>query len=572
MSKLNKIVLIFFIISITQLYAQVSTDAPKTQHKNQTDREKADFLLNRGIGFYNLNNYTEALNYLNESLQIYKNIEDKKNIARCLNNIGNVYNNLGNYDKALDYHLQSLRIDEELDDKIGITSSLNNIGNVYQNINASEKALEYYLKALQLTYEIDDKHAIATALNNVGNVHLSQGDFERALEFYNKSLKIKELIDDKFGMANSFNNIGIAFQGLKNSKKALEYYQKSLNLMGELGDSYGIASSLYHLGILYLELQNITKALSFLERALNKAKSINDEYLKMSCYKALSEIYNEKRNYKKAYTAMELYSETKDNIFNEEREKAIAELQIKYETASKEKEIEILKKNVFLKELESKRKTLFLIFLVVGFVFFAISAFFIYNQFRLKAYSNTIIAEQNIKLKEAYYKVEQLASTDPLTGLSNRRDILSKIEHETDRFERNKKPFVLVMGDIDNFKSINDTYGHEAGDIVLKSIAELINTNIRKQDTVGRWGGEEFLILLPDTRLKGGTNIAEKLRQTIQEYKTSHSNYELNVTITFGVSMYNKIKDINECIKEADKALYVGKIRNKNCVIRADEV
>lgn len=567
MNKLNKIVLIVFVISITHLYTQVSNDILKTQNKNQTDREKADFLLNRGIGFYNLNNYTEALNYLNESLQIYKNIEDKKNIARCLNNIGNVYNNLGNYDKALDYHLQSLRIDEELDDKIGITSSLNNIGNVYQNINDHEKALEYYLKALQLTYEIDDKHAIATALNNVGNVHLSQGDFERALDFYNRSLKIKELIDDKFGIANSFNNIGIAYQGLQNSKKALEYYQKSLNLMEELGDSYGITSALYHSGILYLELQNLTKALSFLERALKKAKSINDEHLKMSCYKALSEIYYKKRNYKKAYIVLELYSEIKDNIFNEEREKAIAELLIKYETASKEKEIELLKKNAFLKELESKRKTLFLIFLVVGFVFFAISAFFIYNQFRLKAYSNTIIAEQNEKLKEAYYKVEQLASTDPLTGLSNRRDILNNIKHETNRFERNKKPFVLVMGDIDNFKYINDTYGHEAGDLVLKSIAELINTNIRKQDTVGRWGGEEFLILLPDTTLKGGANIAEKLRQTIQDHKMSHSNYELSISITFGVSMYNKIKDINECIKEADKALYVGKIRNKNCVV-----
>ena len=143
--------------------------------------------------------------------------------------------------------------------------------------------------------------------------------------------------------------------------------------------------------------------------------------------------------------------------------------------------------------------------------------------------------------------------------------------------DKEKADFLLNRGigfyNLNNYtEALNDTYGHEAGDVVLKSIAELINTNIRKQDTVGRWGGEEFLILLPDTTLKGGTNIAEKLRQAVEKNIMIHSNYELNVTITFGVSMYNKIKDINECIKEADKALYVGKIRNKNCVVRADEV
>ena len=167
--------------------------------------------------------------------------------------------------------------------------------------------------------------------------------------------------------------------------------------------------------------------------------------------------------------------------------------------------------------------------------------------------------------------MEELAKTDALTGLSNRRDMYQKIKHETDRFERNEKPFTILMGDIDNFKKINDTYGHDAGDQVLTFIASLMTSTLRKQDIASRWGGEEFLILLPETNLEGGRKIAEKLRTKIKNKPIKYKKHILNVTITLGVSVYNQIRDVNESIKEADKAMYLGKIRNKNCVVTSDK-
>jgi diguanylate cyclase (GGDEF)-like protein len=95
---------------------------------------------------------------------------------------------------------------------------------------------------------------------------------------------------------------------------------------------------------------------------------------------------------------------------------------------------------------------------------------------------------------------------------------------------------------------------------------------MRKQDIVGRWGGEEFLLLLPETDIQGGKQIAEKLRLRIKNEVIEHKDHTINVTITIGISVYDRIHDVNESIKEADKAMYFGKIRNKNCVITADNI
>lgn len=210
--------------------------------------------------------------------------------------------------------------------------------------------------------------------------------------------------------------------------------------------------------------------------------------------------------------------------------------------------------------------------LVIIIIAVVIIGFIFYYQFKQIILSNKIIEKQNIKLKEAYNKMEELAKTDMLTNLSNRRDMYHKIKHETDRFERNKKPFAILMGDLDNFKKINDNYGHDAGDYVLSSIASLMVSTMRKQDIVGRWGGEEFLLLLPETNLEGGKKIAEKLRVNIKNKTMHYKNFNIKVTMTIGVSVYSHKHTIEESIKKADEAMYRGKIRNKNCIVTSDIV
>lgn len=179
------------------------------------------------------------------------------------------------------------------------------------------------------------------------------------------------------------------------------------------------------------------------------------------------------------------------------------------------------------------------------------------------------IEQQKEELNIAYKKLDMLARTDPLTGLSNRRDFIEKFQAEKNRFERKGIPFSLILCDIDDFKSFNDRFGHDCGDFILETIAGRIRAMVRKQDTVGRWGGEEFILLLPETPIEGGKKISEEIRKKIAKTTLLFNQYRLSITMTFGVSEFDMDTDIIPCIKEADDALYAGKQKGKNCVVAA---
>lgn len=169
------------------------------------------------------------------------------------------------------------------------------------------------------------------------------------------------------------------------------------------------------------------------------------------------------------------------------------------------------------------------------------------------------VVERTSQLSETKDKLELLSQTDFLTNLYNRRYILGKMEDETRRYTRTKKNFAIIMGDIDNFKVINDTYGHDCGDLILKEVASILQTLARATDCVSRWGGEEFLLLVTETEMEGAINLAERFRQAIAEKEFEYQEIRLKMTMTFGVAVYNEGMDIDAVIKNADVAVYRGK-------------
>ncbi|MCK4527984.1 GGDEF domain-containing protein [candidate division WOR-3 bacterium] len=492
--------------------------------------------------------FEKALECAREALKLAQEIHDKEGKALALKNIGVGYYYLCDFDKALEFYIKSLRVYEEIEDKVGIARSSNNIGLIYWRLKNYDKALEYNSRSLKIKKEIGDKKGIANSLNNIGLIYMDLKNYNEALEYYNKSLKTKEEIGDRKGIAESLTNIGIVNSLLNNPNKALEYLLKALKINEEIGDKLGIASALNNIGSLFRELKMYDKAFSYLEQGLKLAEEIKAKDIIQEIYHNFSEVHSVKGNYKKALEYYKLYSEVKDGIFTEGSSKEIAEMQTKYETEKKEKEIGLLKKD---KVIEQSRKRMFIFLLIVTL---SIIAFLIYL-YRLK-----------IKMNK---KLDILSRTDPLTKLSNRRDILEKIEMERIRFERYKRPFVLVLCDIDKFKNFNDKYGHNAGDSILASIARLMRETIRMQDSVCRWGGEEFLFLLPETNLEGGRILAEKIRNKIADNIYHQEKHKLMVYMTFGVSEYDKVMSIDDCIKQADNALYEGKKKGGNQVVVA---
>ncbi|MCF6324328.1 MAG: GGDEF domain-containing protein [Gammaproteobacteria bacterium] len=188
-------------------------------------------------------------------------------------------------------------------------------------------------------------------------------------------------------------------------------------------------------------------------------------------------------------------------------------------------------------------------------------------------YANTAMAfSLSIAMAFLYEKVsnqyqaslDKQTKTDYLTGINNRRAISIALKNEILRANRHKRPVSILLMDLDYFKKINDQYGHDVGDEVLRSVAKIISESVRATDVVARWGGEEFLILLPETDVNGSKIIAEKVREKIASHQFPEVNH---VTLSIGVSiMVLDVDNAETLVKKSDLALYRAKEAGRNCV------
>lgn len=169
-------------------------------------------------------------------------------------------------------------------------------------------------------------------------------------------------------------------------------------------------------------------------------------------------------------------------------------------------------------------------------------------------------------LEKRNQQLQQFANRDPLTKLPNRRSMMQVLNVSMHELQRDNAPFSVILGDIDDFKKINDNYGHDAGDKVLVMVANTITSQLRDCDSVCRWGGEEILIIVKGD-LEAAKNIAERIRLNISSSKVEHGGQSMRVTMTFGVAQAKAGDRIEHLIQQADNRLYYGKGHGKNQVV-----
>ncbi|MFT7128856.1 MAG: diguanylate cyclase (GGDEF)-like protein [Gammaproteobacteria bacterium] len=190
------------------------------------------------------------------------------------------------------------------------------------------------------------------------------------------------------------------------------------------------------------------------------------------------------------------------------------------------------------------------------------------SQLKLKSDNDTIYKHLG-EILDLQISLEKESKTDYLTGFYNRKNFLDISESEFSRSKRNNTNLSFIFCDIDHFKKINDKHGHDAGDEVLKRFSSLIKENIRTYDIVWRWGGEEFLILLPETNCASAEDVADKLRAIIDNAIFIYDQKKVHVTVSFGVSEISKTEKINDFLIRLDELLYKAKKEGRNLVVSA---
>ncbi|WP_288380278.1 GGDEF domain-containing protein, partial [uncultured Massilia sp.] len=171
-----------------------------------------------------------------------------------------------------------------------------------------------------------------------------------------------------------------------------------------------------------------------------------------------------------------------------------------------------------------------------------------------------------VKLQKALSTINELAIRDELTGSHNRRFLLGLVDREKERSDRNGRPFCLCLFDLDFFKRINDTYGHAAGDAVLRAFAGAVQGQIRATDAFGRYGGEEILLMLPETPAPDATVLAERVRRVVAALCCRHEGMDIGMTVSVGVAEYRLGEAAAAAIARADQALYLAKSLGRNRV------
>lgn len=376
------------------------------------------------------------------------------------------------------------------------------------------------------------------------------GNHSEALKIKFEALNFAKTYGDRECISNCLNDISLIFSHRGNHLQAEKYLIESLELAEAQGSRRNIFYNLLNLAAEQLKLGKSRKAKLNLMRALDISEKFGSLDQRKVARKFFSEYLAQEGDFEKAYQELLDAYETQDKVFTDELKRNILNIAYSYEIEKKEREIDLISRE---KDVEKKQKK----YLTLAFILATGLILLLGIVLRLKIKTNKI-------LEEAKKKEEELARMDPLTSLANRRYAYEKIMEEINRYERTGVPFSVVLMDIDQFKQINDKYGHKGGDMVLENIAQVLMNSKRSLDVAIRWGGEEFMLLLPNTKLEGALKVAEKLRDIISGNEIDYKGKIIKITATFGVAQF--AGDLENCLKKADEALYEGKSLGRNRV------
>jgi diguanylate cyclase (GGDEF)-like protein len=471
-----------------------------------------------------------------------------RDLVVSLRTQGHCLDHLSRYSEALTTALKALELANGLGD-LKLTASIDNVlGNIYWRLADYSSALEHYIHGLRLLEVEPDPDVEVYLLLGLGILHYEIGDHEEAIKYFKKSVEQIQSTDIT-GKAMGLNNIAYTLHTMGRDEEALPYAREALEIYGKEPFSVGKLELLHTLGCIYLEIGEIERASSYFEEVARSAEQYDNSLQIINALFGLGSIH-------------ELRGEPDQAL-----QKLIRILQISQEIGSLASECSAREHLARLnKQLGRYQQAL------EHFEAFHTLHVRIFNEQAERRLRNTrlLLEVETIQKEANLYR--SLAATDALTGLLSRREFFDLGGKAVIQARLRKTPMSLLMVDLDNFKAINDQYGHAVGDQVLAMIARRIKNTLRQDDLAGRYGGDEFVVLIPDLDLPDCLRIAERCQSVVSEnpIEIDASRFWINLSIGLVVSSASSTSDLEKLVQEADQSLLQAKKDGRKRIVSSE--
>ncbi|MHB0924328.1 MAG: tetratricopeptide repeat-containing diguanylate cyclase [Bellilinea sp.] len=476
-------------------------------------------LLLEGRACVQMESYDQAIPLFLKALECFVPGTDDALIATALNGLGSGYLVMGAYPEALQHLLRALTIYRQLKDVTGEAATLSNVGRLYLLLDDAPKALSHLEQALDLAERTSDRALEAEVHVNLCNALRMTGQNRSAGTHGLRSVEIYQELAFHAGEAEALSSVGDLYLEMGDYTQALNFLQLTAEVSQKIGRRKEVARALRRIGTLHLREGRIEMALGYLQRALEAADEAEAKREHAKCHAALTDVYKQLGDFEQALDHFEKFYLNERLLFDEESDRRLKTIETIHQVENARKDSEIYQlRNVELQQEVEERK-------------------------------------------RAQAALEHLATIDTLTGLANRRYFLELAERAFYQAQRYNRPLSVVMIDVDNFKHINDTFGHAAGDQVLRAVSSRMQAVLRRSDILGRYGGDEFVVLLPETGQEGARRMTERLRASVAMMGEEVGSIDAPVSLSIGLASTFSMANItlDALLQYADKALYTSK-------------